>query len=63
MQNVSISLIASIQFFEQNYTFQAKRYAYKTFPDANDIKQALEWHKQNIIDSIEKAIKDYNPES
>lgn len=33
------------------------------YPSVDDINQALDGYKQTVIDIIEKAIKDYNPEN
>lgn len=63
MQNVSTILIANIQFYAKDYMFQSKKYAYGTYPNTDDINQALEWHKKTMIDTIEKAIKNYNSEN
>lgn len=63
MQNVSICLSANIQFLQDDYMFQAKKYAYETYPNTDDINQALDCHKKTMIETIEKAIKDYNPEN
>ena len=63
MQNVSPALIANVQFLAQDYMFQAKKYAYGTYPSVDDINRALDGHKQTLIGIIEKAIKDYNPEN
>ena len=63
MQNISTCLSAIVQFFAQDYMFHTKKYAYGTYPCVEDINEALDWHKQTIIDIIEKAIKDYNPEN
>lgn len=63
MQNVSTCLSVIIQFFAEDYIFHNKRYAYGTYPSVDDINQALDGYKQTIIDIIEKAIKDYNPEN
>lgn len=63
MQNVSTALTAHIQFFAQDYSFQAKKYAYGSYPSSDDIHRALEEQKKAIIDIIEKAIKNYNPEN
>lgn len=57
MQNVSTALTAHIQFFAQNYSFQAKKYAYGSYPSSDDIHRALEEQKKAMIDIIEKAIK------
>lgn len=63
MQNVSACLTTDIQFFAQEYMFQAKKYAYGTYPSVDDINRALDGYKQTMIGIIEKAIKDYNPEN
>lgn len=63
MQNASTCLTADIRFFADGYMFQTKKYTYGTYPDTDDINRALGWHKQTMIDIIEKAIKDYNPEN
>ena len=63
MQNISTILITNIQFLAQEYVFQGKKYAYGTYPDAGDTNRALEGHKQSLIATIEKAIKDYRPEN
>lgn len=63
MQNVSTCMTTDIRFFADGYMFQAKKYTYGTYPNADDINRALGWHKQTMIDIIEKAIKDYNPEN
>lgn len=63
MQNVSTCLSVIIQFFAEDYIFHNKRYAYGTYPSVDDMNQALDGYKQTIIDIIEKAIKDYNPEN
>lgn len=63
MQNISTCLSAIVQFFAQDYMFHTKKYAYGTYPSVEDINGTLSWHKQAIIDIIEKAIKDYNPEN
>lgn len=63
MQNVSTCMTTDIRFFADGYMFQAKKYTYGTYPDTDDINRALGWHKQTMIDIIEKAIKDYNPEN
>lgn len=63
MQNVSPVLIANVQFLAQEYMFQAKKYAYGTYPSVDDINRALDGHKQTMIGIIEKAIKDYNSEN
>lgn len=63
MQNASTCLTTDIRFFADGYMFQTKKYTYGTYPDSDDIKRALGWHKQTMIDIIEKAIKDYNPEN
>ena len=63
MQNVSACLTTDIQFFAQDYMFQAKKYTYGTYPSVDDINRALDGHKQTMIGIIEKAIKDYNPEN
>lgn len=63
MQNISIGLSACIQFHVRDYMFQAKKYAYGTYPNDDDINRALEEHKKSLIDMLEKAIKDYNPEN
>lgn len=63
MQNASTCLTTDIRFFADGYMFQAKKYTYGTYPNADDINRALGWHKQTMIDIIEKAIKDYNPEN
>ena len=63
MQNVSTCLTTDIRFFADGYMFQTKKYTYGTYPDSDDINRALGWHKQTMIDIIEKAIKDYNPEN
>lgn len=63
MQNVSTALTAHIQFFAHDYSFQAKKYAYGSYPSSDDIHRALEEQKKAVIDIIEKAIKNYNPKN
>lgn len=63
MQIASTCLTTDIRFFADGYMFQAKKYTYGTYPDSDDINRALGWHKQTMIDIIEKAMKDYNPEN
>lgn len=63
MQNISTILVVNIQFLAQEYVFQGMKYAYDTYPDADDTNRTLERHKQSLITTIEKAIKNYNPEN
>lgn len=63
MQNISTILVTNIQFLAQEYVFQGMKYAYGTYPDAGDTNRALEGHKQSLIATIEKAIKNYSPEN
>ena len=63
MQNISTCLSVYIQFHARDYMFQAKKYAYGTYPDDDDVNHALEGHKKSLIDMLERAIKDYNPEN
>lgn len=63
MQNISTILVADIQFLAQEYVFQGKKYVYGTYPGADDTNRALEEHKQSLIATCEKAIKDYRPEN
>lgn len=63
MQNISTCLSAHIQFHARDYMFQAKKYAYGTYPGDEDINHALEGHKKSLIDMLERAINDYNPEN
>ena len=63
MQNISTGLFANIQFLAQEYVFQGMKYAYGTYPGADDTNRALERHKQHLIATIENAIKNYTPEN